>query len=619
MHGSTRGGRVPNCVRPKAEPLRRGACFGCRPASRGEPGRVRRVVLVAAPREDLLGRSSVDQQQELVGGVGRSGMTKPDEFACKKPAHALTVLARDGVSRMGGVGQGQVGGEIATARGRRRRGRPSNDPLALPLRRWAQRLRSRREPHARRGGPDRGGPRLQQDRRRSPVGHRVGRGRVTGSRAGHGKGAPFHAWPPRRQRRRDRRSGGPRARGPGPRPRAGPGCRTRCRPEFSRPDGAARHLRTPGGTRRGPRGGRSRPGGGGGRDVRTVRVGERVAGTVFPSWQDGPFGIQHLPQLGGSLDGMLTELALIDETALVSVPEHLSFEEAATLPCAAVTAWNALTGDGDGARVIAPTSSPAKAQRLAELGADEVIDYNATPDWPSRVRELTHDQHADRVVDIAGLIEESLKAVKVAGHVACVGLLSEAAPPIDPLGALRLWCHRVRACCRQSGTVHGDEPAHRTEGHPSGDRPGLPVRHGPSRSTRPRRHSAITRQDPHAARWSSTTGLGADNRGLRLPRAKLRPRHRISGARHRPVVGPPDDVAPDGSGCREVARPLPFQGGRASFTCDNSRHPSGYVPHPHRLAFWNSIASVREPRASPAHHRQPRVCYGFRVAVFGTH
>lgn len=196
-----------------------------------------------------------------------------------------------------------------------------------------------------------------------------------------------------------------------------------------------------------------------GPDVTAVRVAERAVGTVFPSWQEGPFGIQHLPQLGGSLDGMLTELALIDETALVPVPEHLSFDEAATLPCAAVTAWNALTGDGDGlrpgqtlltlgsggvslfalqlgkalrARVIATTSSPAKAQRLAELGADEVIDYKTVPDWPSRVRDLTSDQGADRVVDVAGLLEQSLKAVRVAGHVACVGFLAETAPPIDP-------------------------------------------------------------------------------------------------------------------------------------------------------------------------------------------
>ncbi|MFI8828534.1 NAD(P)-dependent alcohol dehydrogenase [Streptomyces sp. NPDC053431] len=197
--------------------------------------------------------------------------------------------------------------------------------------------------------------------------------------------------------------------------------------------------------------------------VTSVRVGERVAASVFPSWQDGPFDLRHLAQLGGSLDGMLTEYAVLDETALVPVPEHLSYGEAATLPVAAVTAWNALTGDGDGtggglrpgqtlvtlgsggvslfalqlgkalgARVIATTSSSAKAERLYELGADEVIDYRATPDWHETVRALTRGQGADRVVDVAGSLDASLKAVRVAGHVACVGFVSDSAPPLDP-------------------------------------------------------------------------------------------------------------------------------------------------------------------------------------------
>ncbi|MGW0659842.1 zinc-dependent alcohol dehydrogenase family protein [Streptodolium elevatio] len=196
-----------------------------------------------------------------------------------------------------------------------------------------------------------------------------------------------------------------------------------------------------------------------GAGVTAVGVGDRVAATLFPSWQDGPFGLEHLPQLGGSLDGMLTEIALVDAAGLVPVPDHLSYEEAATLPCAAVTAWNALTGDGAGlrpgqtlvvqgsggvslfalqfgkalgARVIATTSSPEKAARLVELGADDVVDYRATPDWPGRVRELTGGRGADRVVDIAGLLEQSLRAVAMAGHVACVGFASETAPPVDP-------------------------------------------------------------------------------------------------------------------------------------------------------------------------------------------
>ncbi|MCM2430710.1 zinc-dependent alcohol dehydrogenase family protein [Streptomyces sp. RKAG337] len=193
--------------------------------------------------------------------------------------------------------------------------------------------------------------------------------------------------------------------------------------------------------------------------VHGVKIGDRVAATLFPSWQDGPFGLQHLPQRGGSLDGMLTELALISEDSLVPVPDHLSYQEAATLPCVGVTAWNALTGDGIGlragetlvtqgsggvslfalqfakalgARVIATTSGPDKARRLIELGADEVIDYRAAPDWAAKVVELTGGRGADRVVDVAGLLDQSLKAVAVAGHVACVGFVAGAAQPLDP-------------------------------------------------------------------------------------------------------------------------------------------------------------------------------------------
>ncbi|WP_214327017.1 zinc-dependent alcohol dehydrogenase family protein [Nonomuraea sediminis] len=189
--------------------------------------------------------------------------------------------------------------------------------------------------------------------------------------------------------------------------------------------------------------------------VTSAKVGDRVTATLFPSWQDGPFGAEHLAQRGGSLDGMLTELALVEEEAIVPIPDHLSYEEAATLPCVAVTAWNALEGlrPGDtvvtqgsggvslfalqfakarGARVIATTSGPAKSERLAKLGADEVIDYRANPDWPAEVRRLTDGLGAHRVVDVAGQVEQSIKAVRLSGHVALVGFVSEtAAAPID--------------------------------------------------------------------------------------------------------------------------------------------------------------------------------------------
>ncbi|MEV0847175.1 NAD(P)-dependent alcohol dehydrogenase [Streptomyces sp. NPDC049954] len=196
-----------------------------------------------------------------------------------------------------------------------------------------------------------------------------------------------------------------------------------------------------------------------GPDVRQVRPGDRVTAALFPRWLDGPLEPSYLPQLGGSLDGMLTELAILPEAALVPVPDHLSYAEAATLPCAAVTAWNALTGDGRGvqrgqtvlatgsggvslftvqfgkllgARVIVTTSRTDKEQRLRDLGADEVINYCDIPNWHIATRELTAGRGVDRVVDTAGTLEQSLKAVAVDGHIALVGSLSGNWPPIDP-------------------------------------------------------------------------------------------------------------------------------------------------------------------------------------------
>jgi NADPH:quinone reductase-like Zn-dependent oxidoreductase len=78
--------------------------------------------------------------------------------------------------------------------------------------------------------------------------------------------------------------------------------------------------------------------------VTRVKVGDKVAAAMFPRWIDGPISWEYAPQLGGSLDGMLAEYVVLSEDAVVHIPEHLSFEEAATLPCAAVTAWNALVG-----------------------------------------------------------------------------------------------------------------------------------------------------------------------------------------------------------------------------------------------------------------------------------
>jgi NADPH:quinone reductase-like Zn-dependent oxidoreductase len=195
-----------------------------------------------------------------------------------------------------------------------------------------------------------------------------------------------------------------------------------------------------------------------GAGVRRVRPGDRVMATLFPQWQDGPLEPSSLPQLGGSLDGMLTELAILPEQALVPVPAHLSYAEAATLPCAAVTAWNALTGvhtvragqtvlttgsggvslfaiqlaKALGATVVATTGRQDKEQRLREVGADEVVNYRTVPDWHVRVRDLTGGRGADRVVHTAGALDRSLRSLAVSGQVALVGSLDGDWPPLDP-------------------------------------------------------------------------------------------------------------------------------------------------------------------------------------------
>ena len=197
--------------------------------------------------------------------------------------------------------------------------------------------------------------------------------------------------------------------------------------------------------------------------VTRVKIGDRIAATFHPRWFGGPIKPDYLTdRLGANLDGMLAEYAVLSEEALVHMPSHLSFEEAATLPCAAVTAWVALTGHrhitaGDtvliqgsggvsvfalqfaqvlGARVIATTSTVAKAERLKALGASEVINYTETPDWDEKARELSDGRGVDCVVEIGGpgTIAMSLKALAVGGHVSLIGAsLSSSGTGLDPL------------------------------------------------------------------------------------------------------------------------------------------------------------------------------------------
>jgi len=184
--------------------------------------------------------------------------------------------------------------------------------------------------------------------------------------------------------------------------------------------------------------------------VSRVKLGDRVAAAMFPRWIDGPFSWEVSPQLGGSLDGMLSEFVVLGEEAVLRIPDHLSFEEAATLPCAAVTAWNALTGARpliagqtvlvlgsggvslfalqlaklSGARVIATTSTPEKARQLEQLGADAVVNTRATPDWHLAVRDLTGGRGVDQVIETAGgTLERSIQSTAIEGLVNFIGRL----------------------------------------------------------------------------------------------------------------------------------------------------------------------------------------------------
>jgi NADPH:quinone reductase-like Zn-dependent oxidoreductase len=169
--------------------------------------------------------------------------------------------------------------------------------------------------------------------------------------------------------------------------------------------------------------------------------------------------------LGGAIDGMLAERVVLSEQGVVKVPEHLSFEEAATLPCAAVTAWNALIREarvraGDvvvlqgtggvslfalqfaklhGARCILTSSSDAKLAVAKQLGADELINYKRHPDWDKAVVELTGGRGADVIVEVggAGTLEKSLAAVRYGGIVTLIGVLTGTVGPVPTAAILR--------------------------------------------------------------------------------------------------------------------------------------------------------------------------------------
>ena len=190
-----------------------------------------------------------------------------------------------------------------------------------------------------------------------------------------------------------------------------------------------------------------------GENVTKWKEGDRVCPIFMQSWIDGEIDFQKAKTtLGGDLDGCLREFGAFDENGLVRIPDHLSYEEAATLPCAAVTAHNALMVSGNikpdhtillqgtggvsifalqfasvfGCRTIITSSSDEKLQRAKELGAGDLISYKEREDWDKAVLELTEKQGVDQIVEVggAGTMQKSLNAVKMGGHIAVIGVLA---------------------------------------------------------------------------------------------------------------------------------------------------------------------------------------------------
>jgi NADPH:quinone reductase-like Zn-dependent oxidoreductase len=197
--------------------------------------------------------------------------------------------------------------------------------------------------------------------------------------------------------------------------------------------------------------------------VKAWKPGDRVAGIFMQNWLDGPLTpAKARGALGGDIDGVLADYVVLKEEGLVAIPDHLSFPEAATLPCAAVTAWNALTtveikpgstvliqGTGGvsifalqfarlkGARVLGISSSYEKLERASALGLDAGLNYSDNPNWDRWAHDQTGGEGVDLVVEVGGLgtLTRSLRAIRMGGTVAQIGVLAAGTEAI-PLGLI---------------------------------------------------------------------------------------------------------------------------------------------------------------------------------------
>ncbi len=206
--------------------------------------------------------------------------------------------------------------------------------------------------------------------------------------------------------------------------------------------------------------------------VTAFRAGDRVAGSFFQKWIAGPYAREYgASALGGAIPGVLAQFRVFDQQGLVRIPEHFSYQEGATLPCAGLTAWNALVptmhvqagdtvlllGTGGvsifglqfaklhGARVIITSSSDEKLARAKALGADETINYKTTPEWDKEVLRLTGGRGVDMVLEVGGgeTFTRSMNSVRASGQMAVIGVLTGVAGTI-PVGLIGIQTLSVR-------------------------------------------------------------------------------------------------------------------------------------------------------------------------------
>ena len=198
--------------------------------------------------------------------------------------------------------------------------------------------------------------------------------------------------------------------------------------------------------------------------VTRVSAGDRVCPTFFQDWIAGEPDLERLTRsLGGPIDGTMAELMCLPESGVCKVPQHLTDEEAATLPCAALTAWSALatcstTRPGDrvliqgsggvaifalqfaklfGAHVTMISSSDEKIERLKAMGADAAINYREVPEWAKATREITEGRGYDHIVELGGekTLPQSLRCIRPGGVLSMIGILSGSAIT-TPLGLI---------------------------------------------------------------------------------------------------------------------------------------------------------------------------------------